>query len=61
MNDEIKDLFNTLKNMINENPSLPNTKDRWTLIRNGNWAEAGFKTKEEAEQFLSDNPYSNIA
>jgi hypothetical protein len=60
MNDEIKNLFNELKNMIQDKPNISNNPETWRLIRNGNWSEAGFKTKEEAEEFLKENPYSNI-
>lgn len=60
MNDEIKDLFNTLKNMINETPTIANNPETWRLIRSGDWQGAGFKSKEEAENFLKENPYSNV-
>lgn len=60
MNNELENLFNELRNMIQDKPNISNNPETWKLIRNGNWEEAGFKSKEEAEEFLKENPYANI-
>jgi hypothetical protein len=62
MSNELDSLLQALIN-INEKERLnkvQNSKETWSLIGAGRWADAGFTSEEELKQFLADNPYSNI-
>lgn len=62
MSNELDSLLQALIN-INEKErtnKIENSKETWSLIGEGRWADAGFKSEEELKQFLADNPYSNI-
>lgn len=59
--DELDKLFNDLRNMKSEiRNSVPNTRETWSAIGQGDWAKAGFASESEMKQFILDNPYSNI-
>lgn len=58
---ELDKLLNDLRSMKSEASStVPNTRETWSCIGQGDWAKAGFKSEAEMKQFILDNPYSNI-
>lgn len=57
---EIFNLLKELQQMQQNKKVIPNTKEVWSCIGNGDWEGAGFESKEEMEQFIIDNPYLNL-
>jgi len=57
---EIENLLNALRNMKFDSSKIENTKELWEKIGKGEWEEAGFKSKEEMQQYILDNPYANL-
>lgn len=58
---EINNLLNELRNMkSNQNNTPQNSKELWEKIGNKDWQGAGFNSAEEMQQFIVDNPYSNL-
>ncbi len=58
---ELDKLLNELRSVKSNKSKIQNSKDVWSKIRNGNWAEAGFESQSEADKFLMDNEYSNLS
>jgi len=57
---EIDNLLAELRNMKANTPSF-NPKEVWDgIAERKDWSSLGFKSKEEFEKFLSDNPYGNL-
>lgn len=57
---EIDNLLNELINMRQEKPKF-DVKQIWDgIAQRKDWNELGFTSKEQFEQFLNDNPYSNL-
>lgn len=57
---EIDNLLQELINMRQEKPKF-DTKQIWDgIAQRKDWNELGFTSKEQFEQFLRDNPYSNL-
>lgn len=59
-NSEIFNLLKELQQMASEKKTVPNTKETWEHIGNGDWEAAGFSSLEDMQQFIIDNPYLNI-
>ncbi len=59
----MSELDNLLQELINMKQEKPNfdVKQIWEgIAQRKEWNELGFKSKAEFEQFISDNPYSNL-
>lgn len=58
---EIDNLLNELRKMkAEERQRVLNTLDTWQKIGAGDFEGLGFKTKEEMQSWIADNPYSNL-
>jgi hypothetical protein len=60
MSNEIEKLLQELRAIQSTGKNIPNTKEIWSLIREGKWKDAGFDSIEEMQNFIADNPYSNL-
>ncbi len=57
---EIDNLLQELINMKEERLEF-NAQKVWEgLAQKKDWSDLGFKTREQFEQFINDNPYSNL-
>lgn len=57
---EMDKLLEELRNMKKTTPNF-NIKTVWEgIAQRKDFSEMGFKSIEELEQFLSDNPYANL-
>jgi hypothetical protein len=59
MQSELEKLLNELKNIKNEQKSVPNNLDTWSKIANKDWDSLGM-TEEEVKAWISENPYVNL-
>ena len=60
MSDNIDKLLNELRAMKESQPTY-NVREVWDGISaRKDWNELGFKSKEEFEKFITDNPYGNL-
>lgn len=58
---EMDKLLMELINMKQEKPTI-RSKEIWDgIAQKKDWSDLGFKSKAEFEQFISDNPYGNLA
>jgi len=59
---EIDNLLNELRNSKEEQngAGLLNNRDTWNKIGSGDFKALVFNTEEELQQWIVDNPYSNI-
>lgn len=61
----LAELFEALRKQNTKIPTLPNTKETWKRIGEGdNFSEFGFTSTSEKDEFLKswmeNNPYNNI-
>lgn len=56
---ELEKLLKELKNIKNEQKSVPNNSDTWSKIAHKDWDSLGM-TEEEVKQWISENPYVNL-
>lgn len=62
MASEIEILLQELRSMkTSDQARIQNTRDTWSKIGAGNWAEAGFVSEEEAMTWLENNEYANLS
>jgi hypothetical protein len=57
---ELEKLLKELKNIKNEQKSVPNNSDTWSKIAHKDWEGAGFASEDEAKAWLADNPYLSL-
>ncbi len=57
---EIDNLLNELRAMKESRPTY-NAREVWDgIAERKDWSTLGFKSKEEFEKFITDNPYLNL-
>jgi len=58
---EIDNLLNELRNMKSDpKNNLLNNKETWSKVGQGDFQGLGFSSREELNQWILANPYSNI-
>jgi hypothetical protein len=60
MSNQIDNLLQELRNMKESRPTY-NAREVWDgIAERKDFSEMGFKSREEFEQWISDNPYANL-
>lgn len=58
---ELEKLLTELKNMKDEPTKIFNAKEIWDgIAQKKSFSEMGFESKEEFDQYISENPYGNL-